>query len=244
MTATKISVIVPAFNEEKLIARSLENIQSARAAFHRLGWQSELIVCDNNSTDRTSEIARAAGAQVVFEPINQISRSRNRGASAATGSWLVFVDADSSPCAGLFGDVAATIQTGTCLGGGSTVRLDEFQGPLLWFARGWNLLSRCKTWMAGSFIFCETQVFRELGGFSEKLFAAEELDFSKRLKERARGCGKRVVILHRYPLLTSGRKAKLYSTSEHVRMLFRTVLRWGKNLNAADGCTMWYDGRR
>jgi glycosyltransferase involved in cell wall biosynthesis len=240
----KISIVVPAFNEEKLIAQSLENIQSARTAFHRLGWQSELIVCDNNSTDRTAEIARAAGAQVVFEPVNQISRSRNRGASAATGSWLVFVDADSSPCKGLFSDVAEAIQSGTCLGGGSTVRLDEFTGLLRWFVHGWNWLSRWNTWMAGSFIFCETRAFRELGGFSEQLFAAEELDFSKRLKDRSHSTGTKVVILHRYPLLTSGRKAKLYSTSDHVRMFFRTVLHWGKNLNAADGCPMWYDGRR
>jgi len=240
----KISVVVPAFNEEKLIARSLENIQSARAVFHRLGWQSELIVCDNNSTDRTAELARAGGATVVFEPINQISRARNRGASAATGSWLVFVDADSSPCPGLFGDVASAIQSGTCLGGGSTVRLDEFQGPILWFVRGWNFMSRWRRWMAGSFVFCETRVFRELGGFSEQLFAAEELDFSKRLKERARACGKNVLIFDRHPLLTSGRKARLYSNWELVRMLLNTARHWGKNLNAADGCQMWYDGRR
>jgi len=54
-----------------------------------------MIVCDNNSTDRTAEIARAAGAIVVYEPVNQIARRRNCGAAAATGDWLIFVDADS-----------------------------------------------------------------------------------------------------------------------------------------------------
>ena len=63
----KISIVVPAFNEERLLGASLAQIKSAAAAFTRIGWETELIVCDNNSTDRTAEIARAAGATVVFE---------------------------------------------------------------------------------------------------------------------------------------------------------------------------------
>ena len=81
----KVSVIVPAFNEERVLEASLRSVRGAMAALDRAGWQSELIVCDNNSTDRTAEIARATGADVVFEPINQISRARNTGAARATG---------------------------------------------------------------------------------------------------------------------------------------------------------------
>ena len=121
----KISIVVPAFNEERLLGGSLAQITSAAAAFTRRGWDFELIVCDNNSTDRTAEIARAAGATVVFEPVNQIDRARNTGAAAASGDWLVFVDADSHPSAELFAEVAGQIKSGHCLAGGSTVRLDE-----------------------------------------------------------------------------------------------------------------------
>ena len=103
----KISVIVPAFNEERLLQGTLRSIRAAMAAFDRRGWMSELIVCDNNSTDRTAEIARAEGATVVFEPFNQIARARNAGAAHASGDWLVFVDADSQPSLRLFADVAA-----------------------------------------------------------------------------------------------------------------------------------------
>src|SRR5205823_2793019 len=93
----KISIIVPAFNEEKLIGETLRRISSATAAFSERGWASEVIVCDNNCSDRTAELARAGGARVVFEPINQIARARNTGAAAATGDWLLFIDADSHP---------------------------------------------------------------------------------------------------------------------------------------------------
>ncbi len=121
----KISIIVPAFNEEKLIGATLAAIQKASRALQVKGWGTELIVCDNNSTDRTGEIARLAGATVVFEPVNQIARARNCGAAAATGDWLIFVDADSHPSVELFEEVAAAIVTGKYLYGGCTLKLDE-----------------------------------------------------------------------------------------------------------------------
>ena len=116
--ALTISLIIPAFNEERLLARTLAAVNAGRAAFTKPGWSAQLIVCDNNSTDRTAEIARAAGATVVFEPVNQIARARNTGAAAATGDWLLFIDADSLPEAALFAEVVDQIQSGRCLAGG------------------------------------------------------------------------------------------------------------------------------
>src|SRR5437879_13679387 len=75
----KISVVVPAFNEERLLPGSLSSVRAAMEGFARLGWKSELIVCANNSTDCTAEIAKGLGAQVGFEPLNQIRRARNSG---------------------------------------------------------------------------------------------------------------------------------------------------------------------
>jgi glycosyltransferase involved in cell wall biosynthesis len=92
----RLSVVVPAFNEERLLAGSLAATRDAMRVFDEAGWATELIVCDNNSTDRTAEIAREAGAAVVFEP-NQIAWARNAGAARASGDWLLFVDADSYP---------------------------------------------------------------------------------------------------------------------------------------------------
>lgn len=240
----KISIIVPAFNEQKLMARCLRKVRMATEAFSSLGWESEVIVCDNNSTDQTAEIARANGARVVFEPVNQISRARNTGAGAATGDWLIFVDADSFPSPELFADVAGVVQNGRCLGGGATVKLDHPRGLAPWISRTWNLISRIKRWAAGSFVFCEARVFRDLGGFSQDLFAAEEIEFSERLKRRARQSGKKVAILHHHPLVTSARKVYLYSLKDHLRLFGRTLWRRGANLKDRESCTLWYDGRR
>jgi glycosyltransferase involved in cell wall biosynthesis len=240
----RISIIVPAFNEQKLIGRCLRRNQSAANAFTGLGWETEIIVCDNNSSDRTAEIARAAGAKVVFEPVNQIARARNTGAAAATGDWLLFVDGDSFPREELFAGVAAAIQSGEFLGGGATVKLDHARGPAIWMSRAWNLLSRLQKWMAGSFIFCDAAAFRELGGFSQQLFAAEEIEFSRRLGVLARRRGKKIIILHQHPLLTSARKVYLYSAREQVQLFMQTVWRRGRNLRDRANCALWYDGRR
>ena len=240
----RISVIIPAFNEERLLGESLVQVNAAMAAFARRGWSTELIVCDNNSTDRTAEVARAAGASVIFEPVNQIGRARNRGASAATGDWLIFIDADSHPSAALFDDVAAQIATGQCLAGGSTVRLEAGYPTGNLVTGLWNGTSRCLRWMAGSFIFCEAAAFRKLGGFNTNLFATEEIELSKRLKKLARTEHKRITILHRHPILTSARKLRLYTPREYLRFTLRTILRGGKTLKSAEECHVWYDGRR
>jgi len=240
----RISVVIPAFNEERLLGESLRQVNAALPAFTRRGWQTELVVCDNNSTDRTAEIARAAGASVVFEAVNQIGRARNRGAEAATGDWLIFIDADSHPSDGLFDDVAAQIASGHCLAGGSIIRLEAGYPAGNLITALWNAYSRATRSVAGSFIFCETAAFRKLGGFDTNLFASEELELSNRLKKLARRERKKIVILHRHPILTSARKLRLYTPREHFRFITRTILRGGKTLNSREECHQWYDGRR
>lgn len=240
----KISIIVPAYNEEKLLPATLQSIRGARGGFTRNGWETELVVCDNNSTDRTAELARAAGAKVVFEPVNQIGRARNAGAAGASGDWLVFIDADSHPSEALFADVAQAIQAGRCLAGGSTVKLEGHYPVASLITEGWNWLSRFSRWAAGSFMFCEAAAFREVGGFSRELYASEEIDLFQRLKKLSKRQGKRIAILSQHPLVTSARKMHLYSAREHLWFLTKTVLQAGRPLKSREQCLTWYDGRR
>jgi glycosyltransferase involved in cell wall biosynthesis len=239
-----LSVIVPAFNEERLLPESLHSIRTALQACDEAGWQWELIVCDNNSTDRTAEIAAAAGATVVFEPINQIGRARNAGAARATGDWLLFVDADSFPTRELVADMIAVLSAGDCLAGGSRVRSDVQHRGLQIVLAWWNWMSRTFRWAAGSFVFCDAAVFRQIGGFSNALYAGEEVDLFRRLKRVARRTHRRIVILDDHPLLTSGRKAHLYSPREAAWFWAKTFFSAGLNFRSRKGASIWYDGRR
>ena len=241
----KLSIVIPAYNEAKLLPSTLAAVQSARKAWEDLGWKSEVIVCDNNSTDATGQVARDHGAdQVVFEPVNQIGRARNAGASRATGDWIVFIDADSQPSAALFAAVARAIQSGRVLAGGSTVVMDSTDIRARVGGAAWNFISRVRGLMAGSFIFVETAAFREIGGFSGQLYAAEELDLTKRLRPLARRVGKRIVILSEAPLVTSARKLKLYTPKEIRRLFLGAIFRPKATLTNKEACHLWYDGRR
>lgn len=239
-----MSVLVPAFNEAQGLAATLAAVRAAMTAFETRGWATELIVCDNNSTDATADLARAAGASVVFEPVNQIARARNRAAAAATGDWLVFVDADSQPSAALFTEVADRIAGGRVLAGGATVTMDD---PRRWaqlMVAGWNWTSRLTRWAAGSFIYVRADVFRAVGGFNQALYASEEIDLFRRLKRAARRAGLGIGILHRHPLHTSARKLRLYTWREMAVFMLRTALSGGRTLRRPDECFVWYDGRR
>jgi glycosyltransferase involved in cell wall biosynthesis len=204
---------------------------------------AELIVCDNNSTDDTAAIARAAGAKVVFEPVNQISRARNAGARAAHGEWLAFVDADSFPSRELFRDMKAAIAAG-CLAGGSTVTFGRTTVAAALAVAAWNGVSRLCRWAAGSFIFCEARAFQAEGGFSETLYAAEEIELFSRLKRRARRERRAIVILDRHPLLSSDRRLRLSGWKALFGHAGRALVTGGRSLHTKSGSSLWYDGRR
>ncbi|MGC8742600.1 MAG: glycosyltransferase [Verrucomicrobiia bacterium] len=240
----KVSIIIPAYNEEKLLPHTLSHIQNASEAFKNRNWDYEIIVCDNNSSDNTSEIARDCGAKVVFEPVNQIARARNTGAMAATGDWLIFIDADCKPSFDLFKNVSNAIESNKIAGGGCLIRLDNVPFSALLVCEFWNLISRLMKWAAGSFVFCRSDLFKALGGFDDELFVSEEIDFSKRLKKLAKTQKKKFLIITETPLITSGRKVHLYNKREYFSFILKTVFSFGATTRERESCKIWYDGRR
>lgn len=240
----EISVIVPAYNEERLITSCLEAINTAFAANHVFGFRSEVIVVDNNSTDRTAELAKQAGASICFEPINQIARARNAGAAVADGEWLLFIDADSFLTADLLAEILGLISAGAAIGCGSTVQMTGMPAwarLTLWL---WSRVSILCRWAAGSLLLCRADAFREIGGFNEAFYVAEEIDLSRRVKKLGRQRGLNFVILTRHPLQTSARKMHLYSGKEIARQCMRLCLRPLRAPQDKKQLGLWYDGRR
>lgn len=239
-----LSVVIPAYNEEKLLPRCLDCLSEAIQGWTENGRPVEVIVCDNASNDQTPRIARERGARVVTEPVRQIGRARNTGAARATGEWLLFLDADSFPSRALFANLARACERPEVIGGGALVRLDRRTALGSALTLLWTVICLVTRWAPGSFLFCRREAFREVGGFNEALFISEELDLSRRLKRLARTRHQRMLILRGARLLTSGRKLDLYTPAE-TRAFIRTFFRHPTRvMRTRDACTIWYNGRR
>lgn len=240
----KLSVVIPAFNEE---AGLRECITRTRAALDRVApllAGSEIIVCDNNSTDRTAALARELGCNVVFEPKNQIALARNAGASIAVGDWLLFVDADSWPSPELMEDAVRTMGAGQHIGCGSTIRIVD--GPW-WFKRAWeskNLSMRILKWCPGGFIFCRREAFEAIGGFPADHYIFEEADFVKRLKKLGAVRGQKFTVLHKHPFSASGRKGTEYGFWSWTKTAVRFWLSPRKLVRDKAFAAKWYESKR
>jgi glycosyltransferase involved in cell wall biosynthesis len=79
------SLIIPAYNEEEYLPATLSSLKDSMNAIGV--FSGEIVVTNNNSTDRTAAIAKESGARVVFEKHRQISRARNAGAQEALGNY-------------------------------------------------------------------------------------------------------------------------------------------------------------
>ncbi len=204
-SALDYSVIIPAWNEEAYLQQTLEHLQEAMRSLDRRG---EIIVADNASTDATAAIARQAGAQVVHEPHRQISRARNAGAAAASGSLLIFLDADTLVDAPLLAETLRLADSGACCGGGAQIRpAPETPPSVVRLIQRWNSLSLSLRWAAGCYLFCLRRAFLDIGGFSEKVYAGEEIWMSRALHRWGRKHNMRFVILTGHGPRTSARKA-------------------------------------
>ncbi|MDE2578303.1 MAG: glycosyltransferase [Hyphomicrobiales bacterium] len=85
---TAISIIIPAFNCERWIGQSVSSALTQSLPPH------EVIVVDDGSSDQSAARAREAGAHVIARAHAGVSAARNAGVGAATGDWLMFLDAD------------------------------------------------------------------------------------------------------------------------------------------------------
>lgn len=239
-----LSIIIPAFNEERLIERCLESISASLVVNVGADFTSEVIVVDNNSTDSTANLARQAGAQVVFEPINQIGRARNVGAAQATGDWLLFLDADSLLNPGLLADILRVILVGKSVGCGCSLHMPGLPWWGNWTLQLWMGASMLFHWASGALLVCRSDAFRDIGGFTQELYAAEEIRLSKHLKRWGRERNLQFNILTQHPLETSARKVTLYSAREIAGQILRVILHPRRTLQDKKQLSVWYDGRR
>ena len=232
------SVVIPAHNEEALLAATIEALTAAFAVLGAAAGAFEIIVVDDDSTDRTAEIARALGARVVPVQLRQIGAVRNAGAAAARGGVLIFVDADTIVPAETLRRTLGAV-AGGAIGGGAPATLPRSEP--LWARAAWKPFQ----WGAvplklpgGAYMFATRAAFDAAGGFDLKYFAAEEIHFARALKRRGR------FAMVKPPVITSGRKFRIIGFRGMLGVWLRLALRGPKVLQDKKHLGLWYDKHR
>ncbi|MBI3824871.1 MAG: glycosyltransferase [Candidatus Rokubacteria bacterium] len=242
-TAPRISVVVPAYNEERYVGATLESVKTAIAEYRRAhDAEVEMVVVDNNSSDRTGEVARAHGARVVFEPRNNISTARNAGARAARGEILVFLDADDHLSPNFLALVDDAMRSGQYAGGGARIVWNKRSA----WVSAFNAFGNGIRWLFGvsnAVPFTSRETFEAVGGFDERYYAGEDMKFASEVRRWGRAQGKRFRVITDGYVLKSARKFDLYGGVVVVLGLLAFALGpW--LVRSKRACFFWYAPRR
>lgn len=189
----KVSVIIPALNEEERLARLLSILGDERSIH-------EVIVSDGGSSDGTVEVAKSFSVKVVHS-------SRGRGHQLASavessnGEVLFFLHADSEPAAGSISGLEELMRDSPAIGGGNfRVKYDGESFFFRFVEQLTGFLRQLGLYYGDSGIFVRRSVYDSIGGF-KKLAIMEDVDFVLRLERRSKTC-----CIRNYPLLTSTRR--------------------------------------
>lgn len=172
-----ISIVIPAYNEEKIIEKILKSIKQQSYKNY------ELIIVDNDSEDKTTSIAKKYTNKVIWCPRKGFSASaaRNEGVKHAKGDILVILDAD------IYLDdkdilYKIIFNLNQDIGAG-TFKLKPMEGTIK--GRAWlkfmNALKEINTYPIG-FFFCKKEHFDAIGGYDVKIGSTEECDMINRMK--------------------------------------------------------------
>jgi glycosyltransferase involved in cell wall biosynthesis len=163
-----ISFVVPAYNEEAVIANTLTAIHcSARA----VNEQYEIVVADDASTDRTAEIAQSIGARIERVNYRQIAGTRNAGARASVGEFIFFVDADTLINPHTLRSALTSMKKGAAGGGAITwFKRTEALPAYVWLSFvGLAAIAKFAGFTGGAFLYCTRGAFEATGGFPAKI---------------------------------------------------------------------------
>lgn len=221
---TTISLIIPAYNEEKYIRPTLNSVNKSIKKFkEKYNGDVEVIVVDNDSDDKTAEIALSYGCNVVKFKKHNIAGVRNAGAKNAKGKYIAFVDADKSIIPeNTFTEIYEKLENPKIYGGGSRVIPDNFNSFFGLFGFGlidflkYNLLSFVLG-IGAVLIFLRKKDFEELGGFDETYWALEDKDFVLRMKKHAKQKNQKIKQL-KEPVIVCSRKNNVFPLKKMFSM--------------------------
>mgnify|MGYP001155985711 CR=1 FL=1 len=186
IAACDISVVIPALNEEKYLARCLKSLVSQSE-----GEPAEIIVVDGGSADRTIEVAKEYANKVLVEPARPVGAARNIGAKLAEGDVLAFIDADTIACGEWLEKISRTFDSNLGAVGvtGPTLPYEgtALDGIAYHVATGWMQrfsLRLGRPHVSGFNCAYRRRAFWDAGGFDEDRVLLEDVMLSLRMRHQ------------------------------------------------------------
>jgi len=218
----RISLIIPAYNEAEFLPQLLETVDAARQCYRYGAAAIEVIVADNGSTDRTAAIAAGRGCAVELVEERRIASARNGGARRAVGEVLAFVDADMKIHDQTFNAIEDALEMAKVVAGATGVRLERWSlGIALTYALFMIMVWTLK--MDTGVVFCRREDFETVGGYDERRFFAEDVQFLLDLRRIGRRRGQRLIRLRTVKALASCRKFDTFGDWHYFTDLFRLM---------------------
>ena len=243
-TDLRLTLVVPAHNEEALLPRLLDTVDRARARYSFGADAVEVIVADNASTDRTAEIAAARGCRVAPVVTRAIAAARNGGAAQASSPILAFVDADMQIHPDTFNAIERALADKRIVGGATGVTLERWS---LGLAASYAMIMPIVllTGMDTGVVFCRRSDFLEVGGYDERRRVAEDVAFLWALKRLGWSRRQRLTRLRCVKAIASTRKFDRHGDWHYFREMARLAVTRPWNANATDELIRkyWYDDR-
>jgi len=181
-TRKRFSIIVPAYNEEKKLGRTLSRLQEIRS---KENVDLEIIVAVRESKDKTKDIA-IEHADIVVEG-GPVSTARNNGAAVATGEILIFLDADTVPNFGTFSEISNAVHHNTV---GTCTAVPSQSGLMPYIAVGLRNMVRATGAIKGlsDLLFVHRSIVHDKKiGFDANRNMGEHYDFINRARKNAGG---------------------------------------------------------
>lgn len=176
-------MVVPVRNGEHSLPALLESLGKQTLAAERY----EVIVVDNDSSDRTAEVAGTYGARVVSEPVANRSRARNRGAAAARSDLYAFTDADCVPATGWLEALLGCRELAPLVAGDVRVRMREPPNAVERYEALWRFGQRTwveQGWAATANLLVHADAFAAVRGFDPTWrHIGEDVDFCFRARD-------------------------------------------------------------
>lgn len=219
---TKISLIIPAHNEIKLLPRLLDTVDVARACYAGGAGAIEVIVADNASTDGTGELAASRGCVVAPVEKRLIAAARNGGARVARGEILCFVDADMQIAAETFNVISATLDRTEIIAGSTGGRMERWSvGIALTYAAIVPLL--VLTNIDTGVVFCRRSDFDAVSGYDENRPIGEDVIFLVALRILGKKHKQRLIRATEIKAIVSTRKFDQHGDWHFLTTIIPTV---------------------